>query len=324
MREALLDGLRSVRVLGIVLRALPILVLLSTGAVRIASAQSCGELGGDYCSQSGGCPSGYNSLGGTWDCNPCCQSVPQGPSCGEAGGDWCSQSGGCPSGYNSLGQTWDCHPCCRQAPPPPPPPPPPGRMSFSVYSDHSLSWSGDATVYGYSSVIDNSSGCSHSNYSTTTRLLSPSGRQASSTSPGLSSSAGLVFGGEAGQWQVVTTGQYYCSCGQTMAGFSGGVPFAIAAGRSSSCWLWTGQTDYDQWNHLRCVYTEPNGNTPGCARCVPAPGVPKIHFDQYGYCPVSIDWEVYWFEPIPGPVVCAPGGEGRPATGCICADWVGW
>src|SRR5712691_9438464 len=88
-------------------------------------AQSCGELGGDYCSQSGGCPEGYDSLGATYDCNPCCRQQPPpdpGPSCGAVGGDYCSQSGGCPEGYDSLGATYDCNPCCRQQPPPPPPP----------------------------------------------------------------------------------------------------------------------------------------------------------------------------------------------------------
>jgi hypothetical protein len=43
-----------------------------------ASAQSCGELGGNYCSQSGACPSGSTNLGQSFypptqlECNPCC------------------------------------------------------------------------------------------------------------------------------------------------------------------------------------------------------------------------------------------------------------
>lgn len=71
---------------------------------------SCGAMGGDYCSQSGSCPPGYDNLGQSWDCTPCCR---QGPSCGAIGGDYCSQSGGCPSDYVNLGETWDCHPCCQ-------------------------------------------------------------------------------------------------------------------------------------------------------------------------------------------------------------------
>ena len=43
--------------------------------------QSCGSIGGDYCSQSGECPKGTTSLGETYDCNPCCDGVPTpGPS----------------------------------------------------------------------------------------------------------------------------------------------------------------------------------------------------------------------------------------------------
>ena len=41
-----------------------------------ASGQSCGELGGTYCSDTFGCPPGFVSLGGTYDCNTCCQEEP--------------------------------------------------------------------------------------------------------------------------------------------------------------------------------------------------------------------------------------------------------
>lgn len=83
---------------------------------------SCGELGGDHCSKSGGCPAGYESLGSTFDCNPCCKTQPPpdpGPSCGSMGGDHCSQSGACPGDHTSLGSTYDCNPCCRYEPPQP-------------------------------------------------------------------------------------------------------------------------------------------------------------------------------------------------------------
>ncbi|MGH9462100.1 MAG: hypothetical protein ACRD1X_12835, partial [Vicinamibacteria bacterium] len=78
-----------------------------------AAAQSCGEIGGDYCSQSGSCPTGYDSLGSSSDCSPCCvreQEPPPGPSCGQMGGDYCSQTGSCPAGYDSLGSSSDCSP----------------------------------------------------------------------------------------------------------------------------------------------------------------------------------------------------------------------
>jgi len=87
-----------------------VLVLATLAGTAPAEAQSCGEIGGDYCSQNGLCPGGYYSLGGTYDCHPCCKA---GPSCGGIGGDYCSQSGGCPPGYESFGQTYDCNPCCK-------------------------------------------------------------------------------------------------------------------------------------------------------------------------------------------------------------------
>ncbi|HSN56112.1 MAG TPA: hypothetical protein VLT32_15665 [Candidatus Sulfomarinibacteraceae bacterium] len=74
---------------------------------------SCGETGGDYCSQTGSCPAGYASLGSTYDCGPCCRSL---DSCGEMGGNYCSQTGSCPAGYNSLGASFDCSPCCKAKP----------------------------------------------------------------------------------------------------------------------------------------------------------------------------------------------------------------
>lgn len=82
-----------------------------------ASEPSCGALGGDYCSQTGSCPSGYDSLGNSSDCSPCCKPSPQ-PSCGAMGGDYCSQTGSCPANYTSLGGSSDCSACCKYEPPP--------------------------------------------------------------------------------------------------------------------------------------------------------------------------------------------------------------
>jgi hypothetical protein len=105
----------------------PVILGLLAGLVMLASPQatladSCGEMGGNYCSQTGSCPGGYSSLGDSDDCHPCCVEEPDLPSCGELGGDHCSQNGHCPSGYSSLGSSWDCNPCCNENPPPPPPP----------------------------------------------------------------------------------------------------------------------------------------------------------------------------------------------------------
>ena len=78
---------------------------------------SCGAMGGSYCSQTGSCPSGYNSLGKSSDCNTCCKPKPQ-PSCGAMGGDYCSQTASCPANYTSLGASSDCTRCCKYSPPP--------------------------------------------------------------------------------------------------------------------------------------------------------------------------------------------------------------
>lgn len=83
-------------------------------------------------------------------------------------------------------------------------------MSFSLYVDPWFSTGPMLNVY--SNVSDNSSGCSHGNYFTTVRLFSPSGRQASNSSPGLSVSISLATNEEYGDWTVVATGNYYCSC----------------------------------------------------------------------------------------------------------------
>jgi hypothetical protein len=91
---------------------------------------SCGEMGGDFCSQSSTCPFGYASLGFSYDCNPCCRQnsapptpTPSGLSCGEMGGDYCSQNGTCPGGFRSLGSSYDCKPCCKENTIPPTPTP---------------------------------------------------------------------------------------------------------------------------------------------------------------------------------------------------------
>jgi hypothetical protein len=183
-------------------------------SAKAALAQSCGDIGGDYCSQSGGCPGGYDNLGQTYDCNPCCrEQQQQGPSCGAIGGDYCSQSGSCPGGYDNLGQTYDCNPCCdyRQQQ---------GQMSFSVYADATVDSGGMITMW--TNVEDHSSGCNHSGYSITARIVSPTGRVAASTSGGLSAVTSMSIGEESGNYAFQTSGQFYCSCAMIWAGFGGG------------------------------------------------------------------------------------------------------
>src|SRR5215470_862059 len=65
----------------------PLVILIA--AAGHANAQSCGELGGDRCEQSGSCPAGFGSLGSTYDCNRswayfCVKGVEEGIQEGEA------------------------------------------------------------------------------------------------------------------------------------------------------------------------------------------------------------------------------------------------
>lgn len=92
-------------------------------------------------------------------------------------------------------------------------------MSFSVYTNATAGY-GNVNISG--SVLDNSTGCSHSGYSTTATISSPSSRGASSTGSGLSASASLAIDGEFGTYSMTVTGSYQCSCiGGGRAGYGG-------------------------------------------------------------------------------------------------------
>jgi hypothetical protein len=124
---------------------------------------------------------------------------------------------------------------------------------------------------------------------------------------------------------VVTTGQYYCSCAQGMGGFGAGVDFNVTKGTSHTCWVWTGQTDQDAYGHTRCIYTT-EGSGAGdatCATCKPRPGVPKVHLDEVGACPLQLEWYINWVK-IGGSRLCSPVGMGFKAGWCECHDGIGW
>jgi hypothetical protein len=92
-----------------------------SGSSTPPGSSTCGAMGGTHCQPLGagaGCPQGYQDLGLSSDCNPCCKAPtpPSGASCGSLGGDYCEQSGSCPQGYDSLGTTYDCNPCCKRGP----------------------------------------------------------------------------------------------------------------------------------------------------------------------------------------------------------------
>lgn len=98
-------------------------------------------------------------------------------------------------------------------------------MSFSVYTNPTA---GYGWVNVASSVLDNSSGCSHWGHTTTAAIYSPSSRSASSTSGGMQAGASLSISAEFGTYSTVTTGSYHCSCifGGN-AGYGGGQPIVV-------------------------------------------------------------------------------------------------
>jgi hypothetical protein len=277
-------------------------------------AQSCGEIGGDWCSQTGSCPAGRHSLGRTSDCNPCCRTnEPSGPSCGELGGNYCSQTSSCPAGYASLGTTWDCTRCCLRG----------GPSMSGVYYRYSNGGTNFSYIWARGITSSDYNTYGHQ-FRAVTTLTSPHGRSATVVS-GRSTSYSEAFASipfdptDTGEYTIVT--QHFEMCPYVNQEWSiGTTSRRMGTGISTSCWSWGGYTDTDGSGHVRCVYTLPNGNTPGCATCVPNPGVPKIHLDKYGYCPPSIDWEVPWFR-IAGPAICSPVGNGTADySSCLCSD----
>jgi len=120
-------------ILGILVIAgsIPMAVLLVKQRQEIrkeASGPSCGQLGGNACTNilAGSCQDTCTNLGNTYDCSPCwlCNpcgtypptaptpSSPADQSCGQLGGNACeatspNYTGNC----RNLGDTYDCHPC---------------------------------------------------------------------------------------------------------------------------------------------------------------------------------------------------------------------
>jgi hypothetical protein len=128
------------------------------------------------------------------------------------------------------------------------------QMSFSAYNDASANGAGVISLW--STVEDSSSGCSHSNYLTTARIISPNGRQASGTSGGLQAGTSLAINDEFGQYSLVTTASYYCSCSQQNAGFGNSQPAPADTGTSYVHYTLTGSYDDPCTCGLKhCSYT---------------------------------------------------------------------
>jgi len=120
-----------------------------------------------------------------------------------------------------------------------------GQMSFSVYHDSWSSGSG-LMLTGYTNVIDNSSGCSHSGYSTTLQITSPSYRTASNQVSGMSATASIALNDESGTYVLITTGTVYCGCSGYTIGYGGADWFDVAIALATT------------------YYTTPSYIGPGC------------------------------------------------------------
>ena len=94
-------------------------------------------------------------------------------------------------------------------------------MSFSIYRDAYAS-SDLSTLHMWTTVSDNSWGCTHSNYNTVAHIVSPTGRNSYHQSTGLSSSTSITINDEMGDYTISTSGTYYCSCSYQTLGFGGG------------------------------------------------------------------------------------------------------
>lgn len=94
-------------------------------------------------------------------------------------------------------------------------------MSFSVYTDAYATNNND-TIVTYTSVSDNSTGCSHSNYVTHAQIYSPSGRNSSAQGGSLYATTSIAFNGEEGTYSIAGYGTYYCQCSFQNFGFGGG------------------------------------------------------------------------------------------------------
>jgi len=325
-------------------------LLLSLYA-NVASAQSCGEIGGDYCSQDGSCPGGYNDLGSTYDCNPCCQQAQSGPSCGDVGGDYCSQNASCPSGYTDLGQTYDCNPCCQ------------ARASCEAIGGNYCSQSGSCPmgyrslgqtsdcssccqqmdaqsmtgyVYNYSDSGTDFSivwgrGVTDADYNTyghqyreVTTISSPKGRTATSTgSPSTIHSEALVSlpfdRNDLGEYTISTTHFEWCPI--VHVEWQMGMSFSRPRlGMSGSCWDWYPQViTTDIYGHYVCKYN--TLRVPCAASCIPQAGVPTYHWDESSECPPTLLWLVPYIKWSDGTTTCSPAGEGAPSfPSCYCGD----
>jgi hypothetical protein len=259
-------------------------------------APSCGSMGGNYCSQSGSCPAGYSSLGMSSDCGPCCQS---GPSCAASGGNYCSQSGSCPASYNSLGATYDCNPCCKQMTG--------QQMTKNVYM-FSDSGTDFQVIWGKGVTESNNNPYNHQ-YGQNTSITSPNGRTASnSTSPGSTSYSETdvslpVSSSDIGDYVVNTTHLEFCPY-VNQEWQDGTTSDRTTYGRSSIYYTFTKDLG------SLCQYTQVAPCTVNCADKMTVFTEPKD--PVMAFCdPSAVLCIIFWSRKTDGTLNCAnPGGLG--------------
>jgi hypothetical protein len=102
--------------------------------------------------------------------------------------------------------------------------------AFSYYDNVYFSSDGKSLVSSVS-VVDNS-GCGHSQYTTTAKISSPSGRLATQSQSGLSATVQILINGETGTWSPFTTGTFYCPVLLGFAGFGNG--WTVSSGQRTT------------------------------------------------------------------------------------------
>jgi hypothetical protein len=174
------------------------------------------------------------------------------------------------------------------------------QYSFSDYNDVYAS-SDASTIYTYATVYDYS-GCNHSQYTTTAKIYSPSGRTASASGPGLSAETGIAVNNEEGSYTSAVNGTFWCPVGQTYAGFGFGLTITARILVST----WTTPVSYGidcYWDNSACVAGTPTCSTPVVAFAMSCPlfiRAAHLYLCENGNCACTLGAAISW----PGPGIC--------------------
>lgn len=178
--------------------------------------------------------------------------------------------------------------------------------SISVYNNVEAS-SDFTTLYGVSTVTDNSNfgtGCAHSEYETTATLINPNSGQAANTEGGLVSNTSTLINGAFGNYYLVGTVQFFCSCAERLVG-GGGPATMVGVGVSATNYDFESSTGPTPPKFiLTCTYSPADCNVrPTCDIGVVydnnASQCYKYYLQQYG----SIIWSNGYRTCYPSPYI---------------------